>query len=91
MPALASFRAVAWALSETVGYSGRVITAGGRGWVFDTVLGEMAVWTGKVLPHARVDNNRDGVADESDGDGDDPPNYVYERSVAWATDPHSRR
>jgi hypothetical protein len=77
--------ALAWAVSETVGYSGRVVTAGGRAWVFDTVMGEVAVWTGQVTPHARVDNNRDGVANDDDGPGDDPPNFFYDRSVAWST------
>jgi hypothetical protein len=39
--------AVGWAISESVGYSGRAIVHQ-RAWVLDVVLGEIAVWTGRV-------------------------------------------
>src|SRR5438552_18913769 len=45
--------ALAWAVSETIGYSGRAIDHR-RAWVLDVVLGEIAVWTGRIgdVPNA---------------------------------------
>src|SRR4051794_2613858 len=76
--------AVAWAVSEMLGYSGRV-TVGQRAFVFDTVMGELALWTGRVRTDAPIDVNRDGVANDERAPGGEPTTSLYERSVASRT------
>src|SRR5689334_15539712 len=76
----------AWGVSEMVGYSGRV-NVGDRAFVFDMVLGEVALWTGRVRTDAPIDWNRDGLPNDEPALGGlgEPTSTVYDRQAASRT------